>query len=133
MTLEELRTLNNKTRRKPSHKEDDLQIACVKWFKYQYPNILIHHSPNGGRRNLIEAKRFKDMGVKSGFPDLFIAMPSGAYHGLFCELKDGKKGRVSDNQKEVIAYLSDNNYKTEVVRSLEDFINCVSLYFNHKI
>ncbi len=54
--------------------EDRLQIACVRWFRIQYPEHLIHHSPNGGKRNAIEAKKFKDMGVVAGFPDLFIAV-----------------------------------------------------------
>lgn len=32
------------------HEEEALQMACVQWFKLQYPHVIIHHSPNGGKR-----------------------------------------------------------------------------------
>ena len=47
----------------------------------------IHHSPNGGKRNAREAAKFKRMGTRSGFPDLFLAYPNKQYAGLFIELK----------------------------------------------
>lgn len=41
--------------------ESQLQIACVKWFNLQYRELqgLLFSVPNGGNRNIIEAKRFK--------------------------------------------------------------------------
>ncbi len=108
--------------------EDMLQIACVRWFRVQFPNIIIHHSPNGGKRNLMTAIKFKAMGTLAGFPDLFIAYPAKGYNGLFIEMKDGKKGVVSQAQKDVIANLKSYGYKAEVVRTFQDFVNIVSDY-----
>lgn len=81
------------------HKEDDLQKACVTWFRLQYPEpkYLIHHSPNGGKRNAREAGRLKAQGVRAGFPDLIIL---SEYDFICIEMKS-EKGTLSDNQKEV--------------------------------
>lgn len=54
------------------HKEDDLQKMVFKYLGMQYPNVLAHHSPNGGKRNFREAARFKAQGVKPGCPDILI-------------------------------------------------------------
>lgn len=65
------------------------------------PGLLWFHVPNGGKRNVIEAKIFKAMGVKPGVPDIIIAGTPIVYHGpvpfsgggpAFIELKaDNKK------------------------------------------
>ena len=38
---------------KMRHIEDSLQKSCVSWFSLQYREYakLLHHSPNGGKRN----------------------------------------------------------------------------------
>ena len=82
------------------HIEENTQIQCVKWFEYAYPklSLLLHHSPNGGMRNVIEAARFKAMGTRRGFPDLILLYPSKNYHALFIEMKT-PKGRQQPSQK----------------------------------
>ena len=59
------------------HKEDDLQMACVRWFDLQFSVLswALFHVPNGGFRNRHEAARFKAMGVRSGVPDLLLLIP----------------------------------------------------------
>jgi hypothetical protein len=106
------------------HLETDLQKACVKWFRLQYPNHLINHQPNGGKRNAIEASKFKEMGTVPGWPDLFI--PSIR---LFIELKS-EKGRLSENQINVIDYLKKNGYFVEVINNFEDFVKITNKYLN---
>ena len=110
-----------------NHAEDNLQIACVNWFKLQYPDKVIYSIPNGGKRNAREAARFKKTGTLAGIPDLHIAEPNGKYHGLYIELKSGKN-RLTDNQKQMISKLMKNKYRCEVCYSLEDFINSVNNY-----
>ncbi|MBR6251963.1 MAG: VRR-NUC domain-containing protein [Bacteroidales bacterium] len=110
------------------HDEEHLQIACVRWFRLQYPHIIIHHSPNGGKRGLLTAIRFKQMGTIAGFPDLFIAYPAKGFHGLFIEMKNGREGVVSQEQKRMLSALDGNGYKTIVVRSFDDFISAVNDY-----
>lgn len=111
------------------HIEDDLQKNCISWFTYQFPDLakLLHHSPNGGKRNAIEAAKFKAMGVRAGFPDLILCIARHGYHGLFIELKTAK-GRQSDNQKYYQCVLEEQGYRYMVIRSLEDFINEIKSY-----
>ena len=45
------------------HQESTLQTACVRWFRYQYPHLVIYAVPNGGSRNVREAQRLKAEGV----------------------------------------------------------------------
>lgn len=76
------------------HLEDKLQKACVKWFDYTYPKyrLTLHHSPNGGKRNSIEAAKFKQMGVRAGFPDLILLIPNKFYPFCGVELKTKQAG-----------------------------------------
>ncbi|OAV75921.1 VRR-NUC domain protein [Bacteroidales bacterium Barb7] len=66
------------------HLEDSMQVAFFKWADMQYPNLnkLLHHSPNGGKRNATEAVRFKRMGVRAGFPDVILLLPKNGYGSL---------------------------------------------------
>ena len=111
------------------HIEDSLQKSCVQWFSLQYRECaqLLHHSPNGGKRNAIEAAKFKAMGVRAGFPDLGLYIARHGYHGLFIELKTSK-GRQTDNQKFFQAMLEEQGYRYEVVRSIEDFKQLIEEY-----
>lgn len=113
------------------HIEDNVQRSCVQWFSLQWREYagLLHHSPNGGKRNAIEAAKFKAMGVRAGFPDLILCIARQGYHGLFIELKTAK-GRQSDNQKYYEYVLEEQGYRYEVVRSLEDFRNLINEYLS---
>lgn len=124
MTFEEMKAITNKatTRNKPRHIEDNIQIACVRWFTLQYPEIagLLHHSPNGGKRNAREAARFKQMGVRPGFPDLILLKPSGGFHFLCIELKTAT-GKQSEYQKEYQRLVESIGGKYVICRSFDDF------------
>ena len=102
-------------------------MDCVSWFKLQFPNILIHHSPNGGFRNAREAARFKKMGTLSGFPDIFIGYANSKFHGLFIEMK-AYSNKLTKNQKDVFEYLLQQGYFCEVCYCLDDFIGAVNNY-----
>lgn len=111
------------------HEEDTLQMQCVSWFGLQYPDLkgLLHHSPNGGKRNLREAARFKAMGTRAGFPDLALLIPRGERYGLFIEMKTAT-GRQTTEQRWWQAELELYGYRYEVCRSLEQFIDVVNSY-----
>lgn len=111
------------------HEEEDLQIQCVKWFSLQYSKLalLLHHSPNGGRRTTLEAARFKQMGTRKGFPDLALLFPNAKYHALFIELKS-KKGIQSPSQKAMQVALEQVGYRYEIVRDIHSFIDCIRRY-----
>lgn len=65
------------------------QAYVIKWsqqpsIRRQWPELaLLHHIPNGGTRDAVEAKHLKQQGVKSGVPDLCLPVPRGQYHGLY--------------------------------------------------
>lgn len=125
------------------HREDTLHIGIVRAWSFYYSKyahhfgietpeewrLLLHHSPNGGKRSESEAARFKAMGTRKGFPDLFLALPCNTYHGAFFELKS-EKGVLSKEQRECLALLKKQGYKTFVTRSYEDFDKQLKEYFN---
>lgn len=43
-------------------REHDLQVACVEWFRYQYPRLTMRlfAVPNGGYRDRKTACKLKD-------------------------------------------------------------------------
>lgn len=118
-----------KARKHQGYAEDDLQMQCVRWFRLQYPQFarLLHHSPNGGRRDAREGARFKQMGTQAGFPDLILLVASQGYHALLLELKT-RTGRQQDSQKEYQQLAEAQGYRYVVIRSLEAFMDEVNTY-----
>lgn len=109
------------------NQESRLQIACVGWFRLQYPKRIIFAIPNGGKRNAITASILKAEGVLAGVPDLFIPEAANGHNGLFIEMKYDKNG-LSDNQKKVIPMLEDRGYKVAVCKTFDAFCAEVSSY-----
>lgn len=108
--------------------EHQLQVKCVKWFKQNYANKIIYAIPNGAARNIITAKHLKDEGVLSGVPDLHIPYARNGYHSLYIEMKNGKAGRLSENQFLVIEELRKEGNRVEVVRFFEEFVSAIQSY-----
>lgn len=73
--------------------------------------------PNGGKRNLIEASRLKQSGTIAGIPDLIFCLNGKTF---FFELKN-EKGKLSDNQKIVIAKFIQNEFPVYVIRDEQQF------------
>ena len=115
------------------HLEDNLQEACVTWFKMQYRQYekLLFHISNGGKRNAREAARLKRMGVTPGVPDLFFAKSGGRFNrnGLFIEMK-AEKGTTSKPQKEMQFILDAAGYEVATCNSFDQFISTIETYLN---
>lgn len=79
------------------------------------------------RTFLSVAKRMKQTGYKSGFPDLFIYQPKGIHHGLAIELKV-KGNYPSENQKKVLQLLNNAGYKAEVCTGFDEAIQVIDEY-----
>lgn len=122
----------------PRHDEEDLQRACCRWYELQWGAKKIngepiaralHHSPNGGRRNKAEAARFKAMGTRAGFPDLWLGIPVNGCPYLCIELKTLHDGsHQSDNQKTYERLVKALGAKYVVVRTLQEFITTINAY-----
>lgn len=111
------------------HLEDNLQKNCVRWFRLAHPTDLLVHCPNGGFRDAREAAKFKEMGVRAGFPDLFLYRAAGGFHGLAIELKAGKN-KQSDLQRDMQARLEALGYKYAVCYTFEEFVEVVNEYLS---
>ncbi len=111
-------------------KEHNLQVACVKWFRYQFPHFadLLWATPNGGSRNKLEAIRLKAEGVKAGVPDLFLCIAKGKYHGFFIEMKVGRN-KPTLSQKSMMAQITRQGFKCVVCYSFEQFETEIREYF----
>lgn len=111
------------------HLESKLQQNCVKWFRYQYPKLskMLIAVPNGGHRNIIEAKIMKSEGVIPGVSDLLLLVSRHGYGCLGIEMKS-EKGKQTDLQKEWQIDFEKNNNKYIVCNSLDSFIKIITDY-----
>jgi len=90
------------------HKESDLQIRCVKWFRCQYPayaKLLEHPHNEGNGFNRQQQSIANKEGVTKGVADLILHVPSFhpkgnniILHSLAIEMKD-VNGKQSPEQK----------------------------------
>lgn len=111
--------------------EAQLHRACAEWAAWkanELPELaLLHHSPNGGKRPYGEAGKLKGMGTKPGFPDLFLPVARGNWHGWFAELK-APRGRTTRAQKWWMENLKTQGYFGGVIYTVEEFIWRISDY-----
>ncbi len=105
-----------------SDQEHQVQKAICQYLDIR--GVCYFAVPNGGKRNLITAKKLKAEGVKKGVPDLCIVHEGQAF---FLEVKRpktvlGAKGRLSPDQKEFIAKIEEAGGEVKVVYSVADVI-----------
>lgn len=131
MTVDEYRAYCQKQNRgKAAASEHDLQVQCVNTFRILYPQYsrLLMAIPNGGYRSPTTARNMRAEGQQAGVPDLLLATAKKGYHGLWIEMKNGKAGRVSDLQKEMMSRLEKEGYACAVCRTQDEFITTVKRY-----
>lgn len=109
--------------------ESKIQIACVNWFRYKYPQYkkILFSVPNGGARNSITGAILKMEGALSGVSDLILLKPNRFYGCLCIEMKQ-PKGRQQESQKEWQKAVESVGNKYVVCRSLDEFMNAVEDY-----
>nr|WP_255575783.1 VRR-NUC domain-containing protein [Caproiciproducens faecalis] len=90
---------------------------------------LLHHVPNGGKRDKIEAAHMKQQGVKRGVPDLDLPVPRGKYHGLRIEMKDDA-GRTSVDQDWWLGELREQGYFCEVCHGWQSAVSVLEWYLS---
>jgi hypothetical protein len=101
--------------------EDRLQQKCVIWFKNTYQmqgNGLIFSCPNGGTRNIIEAKKLKETGLMAGVADLIVLFPNGKL--MFVELKTDT-GKQSEKQIDFENRVKNLGFEYHLIRSIDEF------------
>lgn len=120
-----------------SENEHNEQVTFFKWAEHsisKYPMLeYMFAIPNGGVRGgsqlqrIINGKKLKNEGVKSGVPDIFLPYPTKGYHGLFIEMKV-KPNKTSENQKKFINFLLRRNYLAIICYSHEEAIQATQKY-----
>lgn len=112
------------------------QRVVIEWARVQgantsrYPGLsLMYAIPNGGGRPKAEAGRLKAEGVLAGVPDLFLPAPVGPYAGLYIEMKRKRGGRVSAEQRNIIARLKTQGYAVEVCHGADEAIEAIMRYY----
>lgn len=85
------------------------------------------HITNEGLRSQRTGYLLKQIGMKKGFPDLFIFCPRANYHGLAIEMKS-QKGRATPEQKEWIARLNNLGYRAEICKGFNEAKACIDRY-----
>lgn len=120
-----METLPKKRRQYPEH---DLQVACLKWFKLQYPEYwFIHHIPNERKQSPIAGKRAKDLGTLAGVADVFLPVAKKGFHGFYFEFKS-KKGAMTEAQVKFKFEVEKQGYEYELVRDFNDFKVLINNY-----
>jgi len=99
--------------------ENEEQKQLIQWCRTRPELQFLFHIPNesvGGQGWRI---RNRQLGVKSGVPDLMLPIPSHGYHGLFIEMKT-KTGRLSEHQRRWIEALNKFGYLAVVAHGWEE-------------
>lgn len=110
--------------------ELQLQKQCVRYFEeyYQEYSHLLIALPNGfGELDRKTNKKLNELGYKKDTPDLFLAVKSNLYSGLFIELVPCGE-RLTKKKYEYLEKLRMNNYRVAIVRDLKDFEDIIKNY-----
>lgn len=109
------------------------QMNVINWsilHTSEWPELaLLHHIPNGGRRDAVEARHLKEQGVKPGVPDLCLPAPKGKYHGLYLEMKK-ESGRLTSEQEEWGKRLLAQGYMWEVCYGWQSAVRVLKWYLS---
>ena len=121
--------------------EADDQAAIFRWAEFHrryHPELaLLNGSLNGVRLTIGQAVKARKQGMKRGFPDIFLPVPKGGYHGLFIELKvepyRNHKNKmvypkISKEQRWWIEELTKQRYKAVVCKGYDAAINEIDSY-----
>lgn len=108
--------------------ESKIQQTIYSYFCLKYPSyqrlfsasaVICSSAKTGGR--------LKASGVQRGWPDISIAVPRGAYHGLYIELKT-ETGFLSQDQQLIIDQLNNQGYKASCQKGLDACIKEIDNY-----
>lgn len=109
--------------------EEDEQRAVAEYLDWL--GVLYNHSPNEGQRAVQYTVKLKALGMKAGFPDIFIYEPRGEFCGLAIELKRVSGGRVSDAQRDWIDKLNARGYKAVVCKGFDEAKRTIDDYMKN--
>lgn len=109
-------------------KEWQEQCALFDWIRY-HPHIEPYaiHIANERACTPKQGAHLKRMGVKAGVSDVFIAIPTESYNGIWIELK-AKGGRPTKNQINFMYDMSEQGYATAICFGADEAIQVIQQY-----
>lgn len=113
--------------------ETQEQKAVIEWWAIfsrgkRIDERLLMHTANERKTSPRQGAQLKAMGVRAGWPDLFLAVPCGDYHGLFVEMKRAKHGKTSNAQDEIHALLRSQGYLVVVCYGCMEAMDIIKRY-----
>ena len=121
---------SHKSKKKHRNEEAQIQSEFFKQVRILFPKLpskLLFAVPNGGSRNIIEARNMKYQGVVPGVADVILLIPQHGYASLCLEFKTAK-GIQSDEQKEFQRQVEACGSKYVVVKSTIQAIKIIKKY-----
>ena len=76
-------------------------------------------------------KKLLKMGYRPGVSDLFLALPTKNFHGVWIELKrikNGKQTMPSANQVEFLNNMTEKGYRTEIIYTVDSGIALIKAH-----
>lgn len=110
--------------------EQSVHLVVMRWVRLQ-PKIApyVLHIPNESKRSPRYGKLLKDMGMRKGVADLFIAIPRNGYHGAWIEIKTDK-GRATPEQKIFLEDMKKMNYHGCITHGIDETIKAIEDYLS---
>lgn len=126
-----------KPKRPPRYREALEQKLVVAWARNQFaahhdrwPHLnLLHCSLNGINMTEAQSRRATEQGRLAGIPDLFLPYPRGGYAGLYIEMKAEEGGRLSSEQKGMLAELEAVGYKVCTCYGHQQAVDAIRAYY----
>ena len=109
--------------------ESQEQKQLIQWCRTDPRLQFIFHIPNESIGGQAWIARNRQLGVKSGVPDLMLPIPAKGFHGLFIEMKT-KTGHVSVEQKRWLRALTELGYKAVIARGWEEARKIIMEYLD---
>ncbi len=125
-----------------SNARNDLPVATESeeqqaLFRYcavemgRYPELeMLVHTPNEGKRTRATGGRLKKEGLRKGYPDITLYLPSCNYHGLMIELKRRRGSKKTQEQKGWICNLNNYGYAAAFCYGWEDAWKFIQAYLD---
>lgn len=107
--------------------EETIQKTLVEYITLKGIRKYVLSIPNEGANNAKFGRKLKEMGLRKGASDLFIAIPRRGFGGFFLELKS-KNGKLRPEQIEFFKDMESQNYFTSVTYSLDEAIEIIEWY-----
>lgn len=113
--------------------EESIHLSLMEWIAINpltkpYKDFFLHY-PSEGKRSPRYGKLMKDLGMRKGVSDLFIAIPRHGYGGAWIELKSAC-GNLKKEQKQFLEDMHQQNFFASACWSFDDAVKVIAWYFN---